>query len=213
MRLIILTLALLILASAITPAQEAANCPPISVTGPSAIPQPGEEIQFIVDTGEAGKKYNLKYRWSTSIGEILSGQGTSSIKIKWPAGVSLTATVEIAGLPDGCRTTASETGIGCEGLPIPVMIDEFGKLPRGSVRTKLDKFFAELNNNPGNQAYIILYGTNKEIAAQERLLVSFTRFRHFDRSRLTSVRGGTHESGKIFTKLYRIPPGAYNPHP
>lgn len=37
--------------------------------------------------------------------------------------------------------------------------------------------------------------------------------KNYDRSRLTLIRGGTHESGKVYTKLYRVPPGADNPTP
>ena len=37
--------------------------------------------------------------------------------------------------------------------------------------------------------------------------------RTWDPPRITIVRGGTRPDGKIYTKLYRVPPGADNPAP
>lgn len=213
MRFVILTLTLLILALGSVVAQESRpDCPAISVTGPAGIVQPGEEASFIADTDEASKKYDLKYQWSTSIGEIVSGQGTSSIRVKWPGGDTLTATVEIKGLPDGCPVTASESVVWC-APPVPVLVDEFGKVSKNDIDERFRRFYAELSNNSGSQGYIINYGTDKEIAARERVIVNSISFRNCDRSRLTLVRGGMHESGKVYTKFWRVPPGADNPTP
>ncbi|NOT46291.1 MAG: hypothetical protein HOP17_00880, partial [Acidobacteria bacterium] len=163
--------------------------------------------------GESKKKYDLTYQWSTNIGEIVSGQGTTAIKIKWPGGNSSLATVEIKGLPEGCPASASETTYLCDGLPIPILIDEFGRMAKAAIEKRISRFWAELANNPNSQGYIINYSSDKEIATRERLLVKTINFRNFDRSRITLVRGGTHPTGKVFTKLYRIPPGADNPRP
>lgn len=206
MRFAILTFLLLILAFGSVAAQDSRpDCPAISVTGPAGIVQPGEEVSFIVNTDQASKKYDLRYHWSTSIGEIVSGQGTSSFRVKWPGGGTLTATVEIKGLPAGCPTTASETG-AFTICHTPILVDEFGRLPKKDIEARLTKFYSELSNNQNSQGYIINYGTDTEIAAREK-------FRHFDRSRITLVRGGPHESGKVYTKLWRVPPGADNPTP
>jgi hypothetical protein len=111
-----------------------------------------------------------------------------------------------------CTKTASETAPVAtpEG---PVLVDEFGKLPNDDIRGRLDSFFTELSNNPNNQGYIINYGTDKEIAARERLITNHIAFRNFDRSRITLVKGGASPDGEPRTKLYRIPPGAENPAP
>lgn len=211
---LILTFTLLILAFGTTAAQDSRpDCPAISVTGPAGIVQPGEEASFIANTDEAGKKYHLNYQWSTSIGEIVSGQGTSSIKVTWPAGVStITITVEIKGLPNGCPATASAMESWC-APPVPISIDEFGRLSNNSIKAKLDNLFVDLSNNPGSQGYIINYGNVKEISIRERLIVRSVSFRNFDRSRITLVRGGLHESGKVYTRLWRVPPGANDPTP
>jgi len=69
----------------------------------------------------------------------------------------------------------------------------------------------QLLNVTGAKASIN-YGTDKDIAAREKLITNHIAFRKFDRSRITLVRGGDRGNGPE-TKLYRIPPGAVNPNP
>ncbi|MBK9152733.1 MAG: hypothetical protein IPM25_00615 [Chloracidobacterium sp.] len=168
-------------------------------------------------TVTGGTASNLTYNWTVTAGTIESGQGTPSITVRTTramANTSVTATVDVGGQDPACDCprTDSETG-GVAPNPQPVLIDEFGKLPNDDIRGRLDLFFAELSNNPNNQGYIINYGDDRDVAARERLITNHIAFRNFDRSRITLVRGGTHESGEVYTKFYRIPPGAENPAP
>ena len=163
-----------------------------------------------------GTASNLTYNWTVSAGTIESGQGTPSIVVattKEMANSNVTATVDIGGQEAkcDCPRTASETGSIAPRIE-PVLVDEFGKLSNDDVRAKLDTFFIELQNNPNNQGYIINYGTDRDVAAREKLITNHINFRKFDRSRITLVRGGDN-GGAINTKLYRIPPGADNPAP
>lgn len=51
---------------------------------------------------------NLTYEWKVVNGEVVSGQGTESIKVKLsPMTVTFTATVVVGGLPTECPNTAS----------------------------------------------------------------------------------------------------------
>ncbi len=191
------------------------ECWTVSVTGPSGITQPGESMTFTANVS-GGSATDPTYNWSVSSGTITSGQGTPSITVattREMANSSVTATVELGatGLCPECPRSASETG-GVAPNPTAVQIDEFGKLPNDDIRGRLDSFFAELANNPNNQGYIINYGTDRDIAARERLILNHMTFRSFDRNRVTLVRGGDN-GGQINTKLYRIPPGADNPAP
>jgi hypothetical protein len=111
-----------------------------------------------------------------------------------------------------CATEYRESG-PVQDKPIAVLVDEFGPLSNDDIRSRLDTFFAELSNNPNNQGYIINYGTDRQIAARERLITNHIAFRNFDRSRITLVNGGASADGQPRTKLYRIPPGADNPAP
>ncbi len=195
--------------------EDPCECAVISVTGPAGITQPGQSMTFTANAS-GGTASNLTYTWSVSAGEITSGQGTPSITVATTlemANSNVTATVEVGGqCSDSCGKTANESG-GIAPRPEPLLIDEFGKQANDDIRTRLDTFFAELANNPNNQGYIINYGTDREVAARERLIRNHIEFRNVDRSRITLIRGGTHDTGTIYTKLWRVPPGAENPAP
>lgn len=195
------------------------ECAILSVSGPSGITQPGESMTFTA-TASGGTSSNLTYNWTVSDGTITSGQGTPSITVattREMAARSVTATVDVGGQcaeaaaagGQRCPSTASATG-DVAPLPVPVLVDEFGKMPNDDIRGRLDAFFADLANNPGSQGYIINYGTDREIAAREKLILNHIAFRNQDRGRFTLVRGG---AGPINTKLWRVPPGADNPTP
>jgi hypothetical protein len=192
------------------------ECATIDVSGPSGITQPGDAMTFTANVS-GGTASNLTYNWTVSAGTIESGQGTPSITVRTNrdmANSTVTATVNVGGQDPACNcpTEASETG-GVAPNPEAVAIDEFGALPADDIRGRLDNFFAELANNPNNQGYIIIYGTEREMNTRERLINNHITFRSFDRSRITIVRGGVHPNGTVYTKLYRIPPGAENPAP
>jgi len=191
----------------------ACSCPSLSVSGPAGVTTPGDTMTF---TANVSGGPDVTYNWTVSGGTITSGQGTPSIVVGTTtadAGTTITATVTLGGLDPACNCpeTASESG-PVDSRPIPVLVDEFGALPNDDIRGRLDIFFQELSNNPNNQGYIINYGTDRQIAARERLITNHITLRGFDRSRITLVRGGDTGAG-VNTKLYRIPPGAENPNP
>lgn len=193
----------------------ACDCANLSVSGPAGITRPGDAMTFTANVS-GGAQTVTNYAWTVSSGTIESGQGTPSITVRTDAsmaGGNVTATVDIGAGQEGCNcvTTASETA-PVAAVPEAVLIDQFGKLPNDEIRGRLDTFFTELQNNPDNQGYIINYGTDREIAAREKLITNHIAFRKFDRSRITLVRGGDTGEGAS-TKLYRIPPTAANPAP
>jgi hypothetical protein len=190
------------------------ECPTLTVTGPAGITKPGDVMTFTANVvgGPA-----VTYNWTVNRGTIESGQGTPSIRVRTSmadAGQNVTATVTLGITDPDCDCgvlQASDLG-PVDTIPTAPLIDEFGALRADDVRARLDAFFIELQNNPGHQGYIINYGTDREIAARERLINNHITFRRFDRSRITLVRGGAGQPGEtIYTKLYRVPPGADNP--
>jgi hypothetical protein len=96
-----------------------------------------------------------------------------------------------------------------EEKPQAVNVDEFEKVTNGYVKMKMDYFYAELNNNPSAQGYIINYGIAKEIAIRERQIRDALRFRRFDPARITIVNGGFR--GVVKSEFWLIPAGADNP--
>lgn len=88
------------------------NCPLIEVFGPSTLSSPGDTIGFRASIKYYANSEKLSYKWTVSLGEIIEGKDTFSIKVKKPengGGKLVTATVEIIGLPAGCENTASES--------------------------------------------------------------------------------------------------------
>lgn len=81
------------------------------------------------------KTDDLSFNWTTNLGELTEGQGTSSIKVKLPEdGDSVTATLKIGGssLWVGSQTTASCT-VSINQIPKAQLITETGH-PSGSNR-------------------------------------------------------------------------------
>jgi hypothetical protein len=192
------------------------QCPSVSVSGPAGVTDRGGMMTFTASTS-GGTAQNITYNWTVSPASatIESGQGTQSITVRAPSDgtTNVEATVTV-GLDVDCDCPKTASASGPVATPEgPVLVDEFGKLPNDDIRGRLDSFFTELSNNPTNQGYIINYGTDREIAARERLITNHIAFRNFDRSRITLVRGGASPDGEPRTKLYRIPPGAENPAP
>jgi hypothetical protein len=98
-----------------------------------------------------------------------------------------------------------------EEAPKAVKFDEFETAANGYVKMKMDTFYAELNNNPASQGYIINYGTDREIAIRRNQISVSAAWRKFDGSRITIVDGGFRDGVK--SELWMVPPGAENPQP
>jgi PKD-like domain len=79
----------------------ATGCPNIQIKAPDSVPAgQSARITTIMDRTGAGT-----FNWSVSNGKIQSGQGTAAINIDTTglAGINVTATVELGGLPDAHR--------------------------------------------------------------------------------------------------------------
>ncbi len=213
-----IALTILVLASfdlAASQGEPASACPTISVTGPAGIPQPGDEIIFLLTIGETEQKYDLTYNWSTNVGKIVSGQGTTSIGVKWTGESGLTATVVIGGLPAGCPSTASEMSVlGCI-LPVPKLV---GRISSRTPKNPAVAAALKEGLNPYEQIYVLHKHRVKTSAGRlvefEKGFIAFVMKTipelNGDRSRITIVRV---EGDEEFFELWRVPPGANNPIP
>lgn len=191
------------------------DCPTLSVSGPSEIPAAGGTVTFTANLS-GGNQNNLTFDWTVSQGEIVSGQGTSTITVQTNdamAGQNITATVNVSGYAPGCScpTTASETA-GIPGVSGPNQFADFGDIPNDQIKANLDSFFGELNSNPDAQGFIINYGTDAEIALREKNIRAAIRFRKFPASRVTFLRGADQGSG-VRTVLYVVGAGQTPPTP
>ncbi len=193
------------------------SCPTLSVSGGGVV-EPGTPMNFTANVS-GGTSGDVTYDWTVTNGTISSGQGTPSITVDTSGlsdGTNITATVNIAGpgLCADCAKQAQETGSVSRPTVNARLIDEFGPLPDDEVKARIDALYTALGSEPNAQGYIINYGTDREIAARERQIQKAIRFRNYDPSRVTIVRGGANPNGAgVWTKVYVVPPGATNPTP
>jgi hypothetical protein len=182
------------------------ECPDISITGQPTAVASGEIQKFTLTiNGKDIDEEKIKIVWSVDNGKIVNGQGTKTLSVTNTENTDETITVTAEVTIGECQLSASETGIICN-CPEPILIDEFGKITEEDVLARIDGFISELQNNPGDQDYIIDYGSAKHIARREKLIRNQLNFRRFPIDRIVFVNGGTEK--EIRTRFWRVPPGA-----
>lgn len=188
-------------------------CAKIEVSGGGVV-RIGEPMSFSAKVTGLTNNSALEYEWKVSSGTISSGQKTPSITVDTTGleDTNITAEVKINGLYDICANTASEVGSIIPSCRLPRMFDEFGKLSDKEIKARIQNLYVEILNNPNSQGYILNYGTDKEIANQERQIKKAINFLKLDPTRVTIVRGGANPNGGgIWTKIWLQPPGVDNP--
>lgn len=125
-------------------------CPKIDVIGPAGIIEPGDVATFTATLGDE-KNYSIFYVWTVTGGTIVEGQNTAVIKVSIPfevAGKSLSATVEVKGLPENCVSYSSEAPVISTGCRLPIDIDEYEKIPVKEEKGRLTNVASVLKNQP-----------------------------------------------------------------
>ena len=93
--------------------------------------------------------------------------------------------------------------------PVAIKVLEIGKVTDKVMRSALVDFSSRWDATV--PLYIINYGTGKEVARREKLIIN-TRWRErHDRARITLVRGGFGKGPN--TVIWKVPYGADNPEP
>jgi len=151
--------------------------------------------------------------------EIVSGQNTLFLGLRLPKdywGESVTASLEVRGLPEGCANTASETF--AEAIdPGPELLDEFS--PIGDQKFNNAKAAAiarKMKDNPNSQLYLLIYFRPSTSAAAQAKQVAqirskLTKNNQMDPSQVTVVKGFLSNPSRL--KIYLVPPGVVNPQP
>jgi hypothetical protein len=220
MRRIIFSFAFILLTHMSLSAQQSspaipAQCPTVSVDYPTNCPTYGIGIPATFTALVSGAEANAKltFNWTTSSGTILNGQGTPTVTITdAPMYRSLTMTVEVQGLPQGCANTASCTAIICDRV-LSRKFDEYGFLSLRDEKARLDNFAIELDNNPGAQGYIIAYAGRQ---SQNRTRLHLDRAKNYlikrheiDEGRIVTIDGGYRDKSSV--ELWIVPTGAEPP--
>jgi hypothetical protein len=184
-------------------------CPTVSVSCPSEVDL-GSPITF---SSSVSSSASVTYNWSVSAGTISGGQGTPTITVDTAGlgGQTVTATVELGGLDPACSRTAScSTSVRAPNPPAR-KFDEYGNIKFNDEKARLDNFAIELQNQPGEQGYIIAYGScaGEAQARADRAKDYLVNTRQIDAARLVAIDGGCRS--ELAVELWVVPTGATPP--
>jgi hypothetical protein len=154
---------------------------------------------------------NLKYKWQVSAGKITSGQGTPQITVDIQTGETVTATVEVEGLPPECdRTESCSLSIVCDP-PEARKFDEYSSMSWINEEVRLDNFRVQLQQEPDSQGYIIVYGPRRISQRLKRAQKFLVEKRGIAPPRVVLINGGHNKQPKV--EFWMVPTGAAPPKP
>lgn len=187
------------------------DCPTISVEGPAGIIEPGKVGTYSAKIG-GNIPPNVRYKWTTSVGEISSGQGTTEIKVRFPDNPnSMTVSLEVEGLEPGCPNGGWETSVG--DPPRSKIISAYGPLSMATERIKLKAAADVIRKEPNSQLFVIAYPARSQAKFKRRMAMIKNYLRNTLKvgDQVTFIIGP--QLKKETTKIYVVPPGANNPQP
>ena len=192
-----------------------AECPTITVDCWTDLIEANQPFKVSVTVNGADQKLSLSYKWSTSAGTIISGQGTPTITIQNPKPhcQTTTATVEVGGLDSSCRNSASCTMV-VDAAPVGRKFDEYGAIAFKDEKVRLERFAAQLKSETGAQGYIVFYNRRRARRSQAQRRANRDRMyliniNGIDDARIVTVDGG--ERDKPIIELWIAPQGAPGP--
>lgn len=139
------------------------DCPIIKVIPPSKLPSENSAMLFSISISGNIDTSKLEYNWSVSQGNIFDGQGTTAITVLRDKKLEgeVIATIEIRGLPVGCKTQFSGETILPPKIICRCAIDEYGKLSWNDELVRLENSIIELIRDSTAKAYIIFSYSNE----------------------------------------------------
>jgi hypothetical protein len=156
------------------------------------------------------------YNWTVSAGTIISGQGTSAIRVDTAGlgGQSVRATLSMGGYPMDCSATCVVQ------LPLPQpecrKFDEFPDIARNDEKARLDNLAIELQNDPSSTAFVIVHpgqrGRPAEVQKHTSRIVDYLiNSRGIDGRRIVTLAGPARS--ELLVELWTCPQGAKPPVP
>lgn len=190
------------------------GCPAVSITGPAGITQPGDTLTFSANI-QVEDWNTLKFQWTVSAGVITRGQGTPHIQVETTRemnNTSVTATVEVEGLPAGCSGSVSETA-AVAGCGLPVTLDEWGKLPTHDEKARIDFAGMQMGKYP-NYHLLFLIGLNpKETRRSAALRVEKIKQQLITKAGISQnkIQFMYYPKDISYTRIYIVPKEAIEP--
>ena len=146
-RILLIIIVCLMLYLAVIGQSENLPCPKISVNGSASLikADSGEPVIFTASVENPSDDLKLEYVWSISAGKIVSGHGTKTIEINVENldKETVTAIVEIKGLPVDCPKIFSGTGIALKRDPHNCL-DVYRKISRNEEFFEMDQVMFQL---------------------------------------------------------------------
>jgi hypothetical protein len=188
-------------------------CPSVSVSCPTDV-EPNAPITFTASVSGGAEGASWTYNWSVSAGTISSGQGTSTITVDTTGlgGQSVTATVNLGGADPSCTGTSQSCTTSVKVAPPPARkFDEYGNIRFNDEKARLDNYAIQLQNEPGSQGTIIVYGSCVGEGQQrgDRAKDYLVNTRGIEAGRITVVDGGCRS--ELAVQLWVVPQGAAAP--
>lgn len=194
---------------------QAQNCPGIVVHAAAYEIQDGDTLVFAAII--KGTAPNVTYNWAISAGSIISGQGTSAIKVntKGQEGMFITATVELGGIPKECQSTASASAEVIPGAQLVVS----GTFTKGQeLKNAVQKFIAATDFKDTANAgtcFIYLYKAANTTEAAYKIftdaIAGAFEYNKIWPHQYMIVEGG--QKKLAYYEMYLLLPGAKEPKP
>ena len=185
-------------------------CPTVTVSCPE-----GSHLIYKATVTGGDPNVTPTFKWTASPGVITGGQGTNSVNVD-ARGLSygaFSATVEVFGYDRSCRTSTSCTFVVEPPIP-PRKVDEYGDIRFDEEKIRLDRFAAELRNDPSAEGHLLCYGGRRGRAGEaqrrcDRAKNHLVSTRDMDTARVVTVDAGRREGPAV--ELWLVPSGATPP--
>lgn len=188
-------------------------CPNVSISCPDSV-LPDQPITFRANVSGGSAQIDLIYNWTVTAGRIIDGQRTRTITVDTAglAGQTVTATLNVRAAGLDCPASCAVQ------IPIPKLdcrkFDEFPNIPRNEEKARLDNFAIDLQNAPGDTAYVVVYpgrGGRAGDAEQRmtRVVDYLVIYRGVDARRIVKVVGPARDT--LTVSLWSCPQGVRPP--
>lgn len=131
-------------------------CPTLSIDGPKGLTRAGEPFTFTAIIDKEVGNYKIEYIWKVSGGKIVSGKGTSILKLLMDEMCSVEAELKVKGLPEDCPNSvfAAAEISDCGYRRFIKKIDEFSSNTIQIDNARFEYLASVLKNELSSKAYI-----------------------------------------------------------
>lgn len=175
------------------------------------VPDIEDDLVSFTATIDGKLPENVSFLWMVKGGDIVNGQGTTSLTVRGRKGENVSVAFEINGLPKQCKNSVYETAPIIE-QPEITAIDEFDGNQIALDKSRSERWLQLLAETPGATLFVIKYFPNEDSRSSEviselgkRLLKELGE----DRFQILT----TIEKAPPRTRVFIVPSGAEFPEP